>query len=114
MHTYNIPDRVKGTTFKGIQFTLKNSVTNAPLNLTDTQVKLQFRRGSEIGLVKKELALGTGITLTNAVGGVLVLDPFLVTWDAGLYYYDLKITHPTNVIDVYINGTFRVLQNVTD
>lgn len=114
MHTYNIPDRVKGTTFKGVQFSLKNSVSNEPLNLTNAQVKLQFRRGSEIGLVKKELAVGTGITLTNPVGGVLVLEPFLVTWDPGLYFYDLKITYPTNVIEVYINGTFRVLQNVTE
>ena len=111
--TYNIPNIIKGDTFKDLQFTLKiNSVVE---DLTDYSIACKFRKNAKTGKEVKSLTVGAGITITDAVNGIFKIDAFDLdaTFIAGTYYYDIEFTNGSGEIDTYINGTTKVIQDVT-
>ena len=111
--TYNIPDHYKGDTFKGLAFNMQNQTTSAPIDLTDSEIKIQFRSGSNIGTVQKELSIGSGITLVDAINGQFAIDAFVIDWRAGMNYYDIQITYPDGKVKTYIKGTLKIIDDVT-
>jgi hypothetical protein len=107
---YIFPATTKGDTFPGTNFTVE--LNGAPLNLTGYSITLWFRSGSQTGPIVKQLAIGTGITITNAAAGQFSINPFIVDMPVGQTYYDIQFqTGPT--IKTYIYGTLEVLQDVT-
>jgi hypothetical protein len=112
MQTYYFKDIVKGDTFKGLSFAVE--VNETPLDLTDAAVDIWFRSGSKTGTIEKVLSSNTGgITITDDVGGVFQIDPFTVNLAAGTYFYDIQITFPDNTVKTYVDGTMKVIQDVT-
>lgn len=112
--TYNIPDIIKGDTFKDLQFTL--SINSVVEDLTDYSIACKFRKNAKTGKEIKSLTVESGITITDALNGVFKIDAFNLddTFIAGTYYYDIEFTNnTTGEIDTYINGTFKVIQDVT-
>lgn len=111
--TYNIPEIIRGDTFKDLQFTL--SINSVAEDLTDYAIACKFRRGSKTGKEVKSLTVGSGITITDALNGVFKIDAFNLGTDfvTGTYYYDIEFTNGSGEIDTYINGTFKVNQDVT-
>ena len=106
-------DRVKGDTFKSVQFTFKDTGGDA-IDLTGATLQIQFRYKSKKGNVAKDVSSGSGITVSAPATGVAVLDAFTpITWDAGTYYYDVQITFADTTIQTPVYGTVEVLQDTT-
>jgi hypothetical protein len=113
--TYNIPSHYKGDTFDAITFTLKED--GVAVDFTGATIKMNFRRDSPTGNIQQSMTIGTGITVSNAVGGVFVLDSFLNDWDAKRYYYDTQVTFPggaDGIVRTYFKGYQDVKQDTTN
>ena len=111
--TYNIPNIIKGDTFKDLQFTL--SINSVVEDLTDYAIACKFRKNAKTGKEIKSFTVGVGITITDAVNGIFKIDAFNLdaTFIAGTYYYDIEFTNGSGDIDTYIQGTFKITQDVT-
>lgn len=112
--TYNIANHIKGDTFDGVQFTLQNTSDSLPIDLTGCLLKIQFRYRNKIGKVQKELNIGTGITLVDAVNGIFKIDPFIIDWNPDTYYYDVETTFTNGVVKTYIEGMVTIIQDTTN
>ena len=110
MDNYNFADFLKGDTFSGVEFEV---IVNAnPKDLTNTGIKVYFRRESKTGAVQKSIANGTGITKSDPTNGIFQIDPFTVDFPAGTYYYDIQF-NDSGVINTYVGGYWNILQDVT-
>jgi len=111
--TYNMPDIVKGDTFKDLQFTI--TINSVAEDLTGYAIACKFRKGSKTGREIKSLTVGSGITITDATNGIFQINAFDlgVTFTAGVYYYDIEFTDTSNVINTWISGTIEVIQDVS-
>lgn len=106
---YNV-DVIRGDTYNGVEFTyLVNSV---PVDLTNADIKIEFRYSSKTGRLTKTIEVGNGITITDAVNGVFRINAFVVLLDVGRHYYDIQLTL-NGEIKTYVEGVFTVLQDVT-
>ena len=110
---YNIPDHYKGDTFDALEFTILDDDGLTPIDLTDATIKSQFRRKSKSGKLTKELNVADGITVTDALNGVIELDAFILDWDANTYYYDIKFTFIDGKVVTYRYGIIKMIQNIT-
>jgi len=109
-----IDNQYKGDTYDGVQFTLLNTEDNAPIDLTNVAIKIQFRYDSKIGGIQKEITNGNGITVSNAINGVFSIDSFLIDWSPDIYYFDIQMTFPNGIVRTYIQGTIKVIQDITN
>ena len=108
--TYKMDNRVKGDTFRSINFTGTQGGT--PLDLTGAAIKIEFRYSCTTGSIVYNAEVGSGVTITDAAGGMFSLDEFTpITWEIGTYYYDVRITFSNGDIKTYIKGTVNVLQD---
>jgi hypothetical protein len=108
---YNIPTLIKGDTFKDLQFTL--SINSVAEDLTDYTIACKFRKNTKTGRIAKAIDTTAGITLVDAINGVFKIDAFTCDFDVATYYYDIEFTNGSGEIDTYIQGTFKVEQDVT-
>lgn len=113
MKQYNFPDIVKGDTFKARDVVIKNETTQTPIDLTDCEIRCEFRKNTKLGTVVETLIVGTGITLSYPVNGTFTIDNFNADWDADVYYYDFQFTFTDEVVITYFGGYMKVLQDVT-
>lgn len=111
--TYNIPTQTNGDTFDGVQFTMTKTIdgTTTAINLTDCQLFSQIKDSK--GLVVRDMSIGNGITVTNAINGVFQIDSFVVNLGIGTFVYDIQLIYPNGDIKTYVKGAFSVLQDVT-
>ena len=112
--TYKINDQYKGDTFNGVTFTLKEGADKTPIDLTGVSILSQFRVNEVTGTIQKTLEIGSGITLTNAIGGVFKINPFTLNWNTGTFFYDIQITFPNGDVRTYVKGSLNVIQDVTN
>lgn len=109
-----INDQYKGDTYDGIQFTILNTEGNTPIDLTGVSIRSQFRFGSKTGGIQKEITNGNGITIDDAVNGVFSIDSFIIDWSPDIYYFDVQITFSNGIVRTYIQGTIKVIQDITN
>jgi len=69
--TYNIPNIIKGDTFKDLQFTL--SINSVVEDLTDYAIACKFRKNAKTGKEIKSFTVGTAYKITVANGGTLAV-----------------------------------------
>lgn len=108
---YNLPDGYKGDTYEVVQFTL--TIEGVALDLTGATINIEFREETKTGTVGKSISTASGITITDATGGVFVIDAFTMDLNANTYYYDIQITDALSIITTYIQGKLEVTQDVT-
>lgn len=111
MEQYNLPDQTQGDTFKGLEFEV--IINAAPKNLTNTAIRIDFRKDKKTGEIQKSLAVGTGITKTDAPAGKFKIDEFVMDWPVGKYYYDVEF-NDSGVIKTYFEGSWTITQDVTN
>jgi hypothetical protein len=95
---------VKGETFNGIQFTVKPAGT--PMNLSDTDIIMVIKERSKTGHVVDTFRIGSGITKTDAVNGVFIINPFKPEYAEGFYYYHIKFV-TGDVVKFWIIGSIN-------
>ena len=111
--TKNLRDRILNDTFRSVEFTI--NVDGSPVDLTGTTIATEFRFRTKTGTVVKSVNNSAGMTITDAVNGVVEIDEFTpVTWSPDTYYYDVQITFTDGTIKTYVQGTVKILQDVTD
>ena len=111
---YKIKNHYRGDTFNGIQFTLIDYATSIAIDLTGATIKTQFRKLKKTGAIQLELNIGTGITVTDLVGGIFVFDSITsLNWSTNTYYYDVEVTLASGDIKTYIEGTLTIVEDVT-
>ncbi len=109
--TCTIPKHKRGDDWDGLQFNVK--VNGSPLDLTGAIIAADFKFKSKTGQLKKRMVVGTGITITNAIGGTFKMDAFKVDLPVGIYYFDVEINLLGNT-KTRIEGTWEITQDVTN
>ena len=113
MESYNIKV-YRGDTWNGIP-SISIIRNNAPLVLPEgTNIYMQIKLDPESS--KSFLTLDTidgGITITDGAHGKFRINPVKVEIPADLYFYDLQVTTPTDIVKTYLRGSFTVIQDVT-
>ncbi len=110
--TANFPDRVFGTTFKVVTYTMTDENGN-PIDLTGYLIEIAFKKQANADAAKFLSSNTGGITITDAANGVWQIDSFVINMPPALYLYDIKTTDSFGVIEDYVRGSFKVLQNIT-
>ena len=101
---------LKGTTFEAQTFTIQKN--GSPLSLVGASIKMQLRKcyGTTVAL---ELSNGSGITITNAAGGVFRINGQIINIEPAAYKYDIKITFADGTVEKWIKGEFKVIETIT-
>ena len=108
---YNLPDGYKGDTYDTVQFRL--SINDVAEDLTNYAIRCMFRENTKQGILVKDISIGSGITLVDAVNGLFNIDAFAMTFDAGGYFYDIEFTDGNGRIKTYLKGQLTVIQDIT-
>jgi len=103
---------IKGSTHPGRTYAIK--VNGTYIDITDASIDIWFRRNNVTGKIIEEFEIGTGITVLDASNGKFQLDSFIIDWNKGLYYYDIKITWLTGVVKKYVWGNVSIKEDSTD
>lgn len=106
----NLPDHVRGDTFEGARYTLE--VNGAASDLTGASIRMQLKKDKS-SATSKEFSTGAGITITDALNGVFEIDKQIISVDANAYVYDIEITYPDETVKTYVEGKWKILQDVT-
>jgi len=109
---YKLSDHIKNDTFEGVEFTFQDG-DGVGIDLTGATVAIKFRQSCKTGVEVAEKTTAAGVTLTDAVNGVVTLDKFVIDWEIGTYYWDVQITAADGDVNTYIQGTLNVIQDVT-
>lgn len=72
----------------------------------------QFRLNRDAPVVL-QLSTGSGITITNAVGGVFQFDPLIIDVPIASYKYDIEMTFPNGTVYTYISGAMNVVTDIS-
>ena len=110
---YTIPAAVKGDTFAGIP-ELSVTVNDAPPANSLASVRMHFRPLPASTYLALELASVDGdITINDAATWNITVEPFVITINAGTYYYDIEFTDSAGNVVTYVSGTWKIAQDVT-
>jgi hypothetical protein len=83
------------------------------LDLSGIAIKLEFRQGNERGKIAKTLSISNGLTVLDPINGEMTVDPFIVNFVAGTYFYDIQLTYPSGRVKTYIKGEMIVKEDTT-
>jgi len=111
---WKLEDIVNGTTWDGVEFEALDELGN-PIDLSNKDVRIQFRRNGKDGNVAVDLSIGDGLSIkTGGDDNIIVINKMKVDWGAGNYFYDVEITDKTSAdVDTPLEGTKRVLNDTT-
>lgn len=105
--TINLPAVYVGTTWEGIDSIDLDQANGDPLNLTNAQLRMVYRRLGE-QLERLTLIVGAGITLTNAEGGIARVDEQILPLSTGVYYWEIILTQADGVVVPLFAGTQEI------
>jgi hypothetical protein len=110
--TFTMPASLRGDTWPGIS-SLYLGKNDAPLNLTDASILIQFRKDVD-SPVTLELSTDNGrVVILDAENGTFRIPEFLVTTQYGTYKYDLQVTFPDGYTKTYLKGTWQVVSDIS-
>lgn len=95
-----------------VQATVEQSA-GAPFNLTGAAIKWQvfaMSGGTFTGSPIISKSVGSGITITNAAGGIfqISLASADTTGLAGTYYHEAEVTMPGGIVHTALTGTITI------
>jgi hypothetical protein len=108
-----LSDHVKGDTWAGLVVTYLDG-GGLPIDITGCVIAMKFRYNCKTGTEVDELTTAGGeITLSDPTAGEFTIEPLDINWAIGEYYWDIQITYTDAVVKTYIQGTLKVVQDVT-
>lgn len=111
---HNIDAHTKGDYWDGIEFQVVDEDNDdAPIDLTNATIRSQFRKDSPTGTIALDVSNGSGITVVDAVDGIIKYDPLLIDWTVAVYHFDTQFTFPGTQPRTYIKGIFPIVQDTT-
>ena len=111
---YDFTPHNAGDTFEGITITLSQTVSavTTPIDLTGATIKIVFKKQDQTTVIST-LAIGSGITVDDAAGGVISIDPFTVFATPYTYEYDMEITFNSGTVKTYMKGFFKSICDIS-
>ena len=109
---YNFPDHINHDTFEGVSFTVL--VNTVALNLTGASIRMMLR--SQKLADTAVLTLSTAdekIIITNTAAGIFQVKKQIITVAPATYFYDIEITLSDGTVKTYVEGTWKILPDVT-
>ena len=97
----------EGTTWEGINSITLERPAGTPLNLTNAQPRMVYRRVGE-NLERLRLVVGAGIVITNAAGGIFRVNPQILPLTAGNYYWEIILAEANGTIIPLFAGTQEI------
>lgn len=108
MERHDFKDQLRLDSFDGKQFQI---IRNGDSDITDTDILIEFKYGSNEGPAKMTLKVGEGITKTDAVNGIFTMDAIPeVKLEVGKYYYDIKFIDGEKR-KTYVYGYWNITQD---
>ena len=101
-------DRTKDNTSSSVEFTLIDTLTELPIDLTGATAIGVITRDVD-GLVVKEVSLSNGLTISTPTNGIIVLDKFFCDFEVGIYSLKITFTLANTDIKSYIKRKFKVI-----
>jgi hypothetical protein len=114
MKLFNFPKGLyaHGDTFIAFPVRIKDSMGGG-VDITGAEIFMQIKQGTKTGLTVKDLSLGSGITMVNAVEGRFLIDQFQITFRGDIdYYYDIRVII-SGVTHTLIGGIIPLFDPVT-
>lgn len=110
---YNPPDARRRDTFKGTAFTI--TVNELPLDLTGASIKMSLKLSKELTTSALDLSTVNGrIVIQNpTTDGKFNIVPQIIDVPAGTYWYAIQITLSDLSVHTYVEGRWKILQDVT-
>jgi hypothetical protein len=105
--TVDLPAIYEGTTWEGISSIEIDLPGGAPLNLTNAQLQMTFRRVGERA-IRHTLSIGSGIVVTDAAEGLAQIPAQLLPLAAGRYYYETILTQSDGVVLALFIGVLEI------
>jgi hypothetical protein len=109
--SYNLPDAYRGDTYDAIQFIFTDS-NNNPIILDGAIANAQVRNQRN-GLVFQWATSDGSIAISGNSLTFSSVDGNKMKIPAGTHNYDLQI-NTSGIYDTFINGTWNIIQDVTD
>lgn len=112
---FNMSDQYKGDSFErhDFDFWVTAATSGNEIDMTGYVPKMQMRYDNAAGRLVKTLTIGDGLEWDDEANGKMYLSPFLITFAAGKYVYDIQMTHPDGSVLTYVRGEFNVIDDVT-
>lgn len=106
----------KGDSFErhDFDFWTQDTDPGSEIDMTGYTPKMQMRAEDPNGRLYKTLTIGDGLEWDDQANGKMYLSPFLITFPAGDYWYDIQMTHPDASVLTYVRGEFKVIEDVTN
>ena len=105
-------DLVRGTTYNGAEFTV--TVNGQPMDLTGATIKMELKLFKESEPDKTFTTADGSMTISATTPGVFYITPQIIDIPAGNYRFDIRFFFLDGTIKTYCEGTWKILQNVTD
>ena len=110
---YDYPATPRGDTVDALEITLDDGEGGA-VDLTDADIRVQFRECSPTGCAVKTLDLESGIIINDAVNGVFTVSEFVADFPKdGTYYFDTQVVLSDGYVDTPVFGTLVLTADVT-
>lgn len=109
---YKIRDQYRNDTTDFLQFNIQEE-DETPMDLTGVAIKAEFRRNDKRGKIYRTMINGDGITIISAINGNIAFTQYVCQFPAGLYYYDLEFTFTDGTIKTLVEGTMKVIEDIT-
>tara|TARA_R110000822_G_scaffold302649_3_gene427018 strand:- start:172 stop:522 length:351 start_codon:yes stop_codon:yes gene_type:complete len=110
---FNYGNQYRNDTVDSVTFTVRITGTTTVVDLSDvTAVRAQFRKPFNQA-IQADYSIGSGITMTDLVGGRVTIDSFMGDWDPGTYSYDVEFIYDTGRVKTYIKGTLNIVDDRT-
>ncbi len=104
---YDFPDHYKGTTLCSKQFDFN-------FDITGVDILCQIKKKPTDKDFIYSWESGVNITIIDSLSGIFVLDQVNeFNKPVGEYCYDLRLFFPDGTNFVYIQGGFRIVQNIS-
>ena len=101
-------DRTKDNTSSSVEFSLTDTVTGLPIDLTDATAIGVITRDVD-GAIVKEVSLSSGLTIDTPTNGIIILDKFFCDFEVGIYSLKITFTLANTDIKSYIKRKFKVI-----
>jgi len=103
---------IRNDTFEEVPFAIQKN--SSPLNLTNAIIRMQLRKvaGGTIILSLTSVE-DTGITITNASGGLFKINKQIISAEAYDYLYDIEIDFQDGTVKTWISGNFLITNDIT-
>lgn len=108
---YNFKPRKRGDTFNGISFEISRN--DLPVDFTGATAKMQLRRTPLDEVVLEWNSESGSITFLDNVITLGEKNKTQMLIPAAVYLFDLEVTLGNGVTNTYVEGTFEILNDIT-